>query len=180
MLDFVSVWQRARDGDTLAREQVYGQVYTEARRLAQALWATDTELRPDQCRRLIDKLGERLSGDAALEETLEFIAYGASVLRGVIADLAQTRRELKKRREFGEIVLRSSLLEPHETTDVEILDHLIDQLQDLDPLARMIAELRLYADLDLTEIAEAVRQQPEIVEQRWNEARTLLVDALDG
>jgi RNA polymerase sigma factor (sigma-70 family) len=178
VFDFGASWERARSGDAEAREFVYGQVYTEARRLAQARWAVDELITSEQSRAIIDKVGERVSGELALEETLEFIAYAASVMRGVICDLSETRRKLKKRREFGEMRLATPLLEVEPAADVEVLDHLIDQLQDLDPLARAVVEMRLYADLSIDEIAVALHQQPEPVEQRWTEARTLLQDAL--
>ncbi len=178
MFDFIAAWERARAGDLEAREQVYGQVYTEAHRLAQARWSIDDTISPEQCRALIDKVGERVSGEHALEETLDFIAYAASVMRGVVADLAQTRRKLKKRRDFGELRLATELLPVEPAPDVEVLDHLIDQLQDLDPQARTVVELRLYADLDMNEIALALKQQPEPAERLWSEARTLLLEAL--
>lgn len=179
MHHFVSQWERARNGDAIARDYVYGQVYTEAHRVAQSRWATEEVVTSEQCRQVLDKVGARLSGDSALEETLGFLAYASSVLRGVLADLARTRRKLKKRSELGELRLHSEALPAEPAADVEVLDHLIDQLQDLDPQVRAIAEMRLYADLSTDDIAEALNQQPEPVARQWDEVRSLLLDALD-
>jgi RNA polymerase sigma factor (TIGR02999 family) len=108
-----------------------------------------------------------------------FLAYCAQVMRSVIIDLA--REQLAARRGGGAArvklnteIMQSAAADTDDSLDVLRVHDALGQLRALDPRLESIVEMRYFAGLSESEIAEALQLSVRTVSREWERARALL------
>lgn len=108
-----------------------------------------------------------------------FYAAAADAMRRILVDHARARKSVKRgggrRREPTSL---ADLVAQDDPAAFLAVDEAILRLEEMDPRAGSIVRLRLYAGLEITEVAEALGLPQRTVERDWAYARTWLFEKL--
>ena len=170
-----------RNGDKAAAAEVMTLVYGELRRLAKRYMARERLGHTLQPTALVHELYLRLFAVAPVEwrDRAHLFAVAAQQLRRILIDHA---RSLHRERRGG-TQLRVSLSEVAdwaETRDCEMvaLDDALRQLEELDPRAAQVVELRFFGGLTEREAAEVLSISVATLKRDWDFSRSWLLDQL--
>jgi len=172
---------RCAEGDTQARDALFAELYPGLRRLAHARLREHRDASLLQTTVLVHEAYLRVAGHATrARERAQFMAYAAQIMRSIIADAARAR--LAERRGGGA---------PHLPWDTEQEEHTADgaadilrvheavlALEDADPRAARIVEMRWFAGYEEREIADVLGVTERTVQRSWAKARAILAEAL--
>ena len=166
----------ARDGDHAASERLFAQVYRDLHRLAAR------QLGPGQhgmqATSLVHEAYFRLAKpDAlALSDRVHFFAVAARAMRQLVIDRARARRAEK--RGSGRAIslddVSPEVLGIENNSDVFALAQALDHLAALDPQLAQLVDLRFFAGLELSEIAEITQRSERSLKRDWRKARAFL------
>lgn len=112
--------------------------------------------------------------------TGHFFAVAASAMRKVLIDHARRRRALK--RGFGHVRVSLEVVTDAGTREVEFreLDMLLHRLEEIDPRACRVVELRFFTGLTSEQVAQVLDVSRKTVVQDWARARAWLGRMLTG
>lgn len=165
-------WQ---DGDALARDRVFGQLYHELKRLAAVVLRSEAGHDTLQPTALLNdaliKLIEARNAPAA-EDRGHFVRIVARAMRQILVDRA--RRKLADKRGAGVVPesLDAGIDVPIMANPAELvaLDDALATLAELDPRAASVVELRVFAGLTIDETAQALDISSSSVNREWAHA----------
>ena len=120
--------------------------------------------------------------DTRWHDREHFMALAARVMRQVIVDYARARGTRKR---GGDRIRSVGLGEleaaaPVELVDLLAIDAALGELEAVDERLARVVELRFFAGLTQTEIADAMRVTERTVERDWRKARMFLLRHLEG
>ena len=141
---------------------------------------TDHTLQPTA---LINELYVRLRASAPPNwaNRTHFIAVAAGTMRRILIDYARARAA--QRRGGNQQKIPLDLLEigvACSCDDLIVIDEALSKLEQVDPRAARITEMRFFAGLQETEIAEELGISEITVKRDWNFARAWLASCLEG
>lgn len=167
--------ERAR-GDEEALEQLVAAVYQELRRTARRLIRGEasgftlvaTDLVHEAYLRLFDR-------PASWDDRRHFFGSAAIAMRRVLVDHAR-RKHAGKRIPRDELLPLELSSEPFELPDLDLvaLDRALDRLARVHPRQARIVELRFFAGLSESEVAELLGISRVTVTRDWKVARLRL------
>jgi RNA polymerase sigma-70 factor, ECF subfamily len=179
--DVTTLLAELRRGDEKARDQLVTLVYPELKRIA-ARYLRDE--RPDHSLRptgLVHEVYLRLIGSeqATWQNRAHFFAAVARQMRHLLVDYARARNAAK--RVDGHV--RISLDDVHATAtprgeDLVALDEALSRLEQIDPRASRVVELRFFTGLGEREAAEALKISLATLKRDWSFAKAWLYDQL--
>ena len=110
-----------------------------------------------------------------------FFALAAKSMRQVLVDHARAAQRDKRGGGRLRVTLDERLADPA-TPPPELLDldHVLQELSELDERQGRIVELRFFGGLDVQEIAEVLTLSKSTVEREWRSARAWLGVRLEG
>jgi RNA polymerase sigma factor (TIGR02999 family) len=184
MGDITELLSRARNGDRPAFDTLFQRLYPELRRLAHSRLAQNrrdtlmdtTVLLHDCYLRFLD------GGSLKPADRAHFIAYAAHVMRSIVVDAVRAAQ--RERRGGGaahvplDTAIAEALAQPHE--ELLDIDRALDDLARLEPRLAQVVEMRYFAGMKETEVAEALGVTDRTVRRDWEKARLLLAHALQG
>lgn len=175
---------RWRDGeqtvdDALARE-LYPLLHAIARNQARrnpSLTLSTTELLHETYLRILEQR------NVAWRNRGHFLSIAATVARRVVIDYLRERSAQKRGSGVAAVALG-------DLTDAEVplvndqedwigLDQALTRLQALDPEAARTVELRLFAGLEVDEVAQVCECSPSTIARQWRFARAWLAEQLE-
>jgi RNA polymerase sigma factor (TIGR02999 family) len=174
--------QRAHGGDEVARERLFAVAYEELRSQARAqlrgggrnTLLNTTVLVHESYLRFLN------AGQLTGAERGHFFSYAARVMRSVIVDFARQRQAERRGGDAVHISLNTQLgdnLSAGEDEVVRINDAL-EALQKLDERLVKVVEMRYFAGMTESEIADALEVTDRTVRRDWEKARLLLAASL--
>lgn len=175
---------RWKDGDRAVENQLANAIYPVLRQIASSQLRRNPghlTLRPTA---LVSEAYERIADqkDIAWQNREHFFAIAATVLRRVLIDHVRQQSAIKRGSEttFVELDGPESLDTAADGNLVDwlIADQALNQLQELDPAAARVVEMRLFTGLEVAQIAEVTGASPSTVFRQWRFARAWLADAL--
>jgi RNA polymerase sigma factor (TIGR02999 family) len=179
--DVTTLLAELRRGDDQARNELVTLVYPELRRIAARYLRQE---RPDHTLRstgLVHEVYLRLFGaeQANWQNRAHFFGAVAREMRHLLVDHARARNA-KKRCEGN---VRISLDDVHATADARgedfvALDEALTRLEQIDPRASQIVELRFFTGLSEGETAAALKISISTLKRDWNFAKAWLFDQL--
>jgi RNA polymerase sigma factor (TIGR02999 family) len=187
MGDVTQLLVRARDGDAVALDAVFGVMYPELRKVAHQRLAPhrrdgllDTTALVNEC-----YLRFREAERVAPEDRNHFMAYGSQVMRSIIVDIARQRSAVRRGSGQGAVTLDTDLGDGvlaagdaiPEQQILEIHDAL-EHLERLDERLAKVAEMRYFGGMSDPEIAEVLGITDRTVRRDWDKARVLLARVL--
>lgn len=183
MGDVTQLLQRARDGDTGARDLLFSSIYNELQKLARQKLARKSTLTQLDAPSLVHEAYLRLQHQPELpgQNRRLFFAYAASVMRSVIVDYVRSRDALRRGGGVEIVTLvtgeRQAVFKEQE---VDALDSALKLLKRVDARCHQIVEMRYFAGLTIEEIADVLELSPATVKRDWHKARTFLLDTLQA
>lgn len=168
------VLSRAADGDATAFDTLIPRIYATLRRLAQHQRAREAAHTLETTALVHEAYLKLIASDElAFADRAHLYAYMSRVMRHLLIDHA--RRKKAQKRQAPELTAPQ---DASDIVDVLAIDEALTRLAATDPRLARVAELRLFADLSSTEIAEALDVTARTVERDWLKARTFLAACL--
>jgi RNA polymerase sigma factor (TIGR02999 family) len=183
--DVTSLLRKSAAGDAVAISEVYATLYPELRRIAHS--------RLRQCNGHVSLDTTALVHDGYLKfvqtraldvkSRAHFLAYASTVMRSVIVDLI--RESQAERRGGGrfDLTLNTHIADtsPDTTADEALHVHeALSKLEAIDPRMARVVEMRYFAGLNDSEIAECLGVTERTVGRDWEKARVFLYTLLSA
>jgi RNA polymerase sigma factor (TIGR02999 family) len=182
MDELKALLQRARDGDEEARTKLFAVAYEELRSRARA------QLRDGGRNTLLNTtvlvhesyLRFLQAGQLSGTERGYFFSYAAQVMRSVIVDFARQRQAQRRGGDAIHVSLTTQFAEELVAGDDQVVrnNDALEALQKVDDRLVRVVEMRYFAGMTETEIAEALGVTDRTVRRDWQKARLLLAETL--
>jgi RNA polymerase sigma factor (TIGR02999 family) len=173
---------QARNGDAAASAALINTIYPELRRLAHHYLAGERREHTLQTSDLVHEAWLRLfsSEEVSINDRAHLVALMATQMRRALVDYARHRNAAKGPGSG----IRVSLTGAHELgirpdEDVLALDQALQALEEVDPRAVRVVELRFFGGLAETEAAQALGVSVATLKRDWTFARAWLYDRLN-
>jgi len=166
-------------GQDGASDHLSDLVYDELRRVADRLLGSARGCHTLQPTAVVHEAYLKLAKHNGWTDRQHFQAVAARTVRQVLIDYARHGNRLKRGGGAQRLSLDTSIIggvEP--TTDLLDLHEALEQLEQDDPRAARIVELRFFGDLSMAAIAEHLDTSLRTVEREWRFARAWLVQQL--
>ncbi len=151
--------------------------YPDLRRIAHARLFGAGHITLLQTADVVQEVYLRLAQAGGLHtgDRARFLAYAARVVRSVIVDFVRERGALRRGGDVARITL-DTRVEAQVLGEEQILgiDAALEELRALDAPLAEIVEMRFFAGMSETEIAEATGVSERTVRRHWEKARRLL------
>lgn len=161
-------------GDLEAREKLIGVVYEDLRRRAAAYLRRERVDHTLQPTALVHEAYLRLLGQRRVvwQNRAHFFGIAAQIMRRILVDHAKGRRRKKRFGASMRVTLddRVGAANPREC-DLLVLDQALDELAAIDPQQGRIVELRYFAGLSESEVADVLAVSRSTVTREWQIAR---------
>ena len=172
---------RVAAGDALAQSELLSIVYAELRVLAAHHLRGERAGHTLSPTALVHEVWLRLSGDGSLApaDRRQFFAVAARRMRQVLVDHARHRDAEKRGGPRREPVTLSSLVERDgHNIDALALEQALVQLEQIDARKARVVELRYFAGLEMSDIAQLLEVSRATAQRDWEVARSFLFQAL--
>ena len=170
-----------RHGNLHAQSQLVDLVYPELKRLAQHYMAREKPGHVLQATALVHEAYEQMFGaqPLAVQDRGHFFATAAQQMRRILVDHARETATQKRGGGKARVPLEEALhfgQAPH--TDLLLLDLALQRLEQTDPRAARIIELRYFGGLTEREAADALGVSVSTIKREWEFARAWLYKQL--
>lgn len=169
-----------RSGDRQALSDLFALLYDELSRLAhrerQSVSATLNTTG------LVHEAFVKLAGGSPrpFNDRAHFMAVAATAMRQVLVDLARQRGALKRGSGARPVTIDRLELGHDESLDLALaVDDALQRLRALHPRQAQVVECRIYAGMEINEIAEALGCGTATVKRDWTAAAAWLRTQLD-
>jgi RNA polymerase sigma factor (TIGR02999 family) len=170
--------------DDAAPAQLMSKVYDELRAMARQRLRSE---RPDhtlQTTALVHEAYLKLIGGAALpwQHRAHFFGACANAMRQILVEHARARNARKRGGGVAPEALGDDELVGATSEDLDLVlavDESLDALRAEDPRAAQVVELRFFAGLEMSEIAQAMQTSERTVHRDWAFARARLLQMFD-
>ncbi len=177
-----TLFQRLREGDASAREELFPLVYEELRRLARGHMAQQRASHTLQATALVNEAYLKMcrpEGGSAWVDREHFLRLAATAMRQILVDHAR-KRGADKRREPGERVELEGLVAEFERRSggLVALDLALERLAARDPELVKLVELRFFGGHEIADAAALLGISERTAARRWKTARLYLAGEL--
>lgn len=157
-------------------------VYDQLRAIAQIRMATENPGHTLQATGLVHEVFLRLVGDRQLpwQNRAHFYAASAQAMRRVLLDHAKAKGRQKRGAGLQKMPLNvADLAAAQNPEEILALDDALRRLEEQNPEAAQVVQLRFYAGLSVDQTAEVMDLSPRTVDRRWKFARAWLFKSLE-
>jgi RNA polymerase sigma factor (TIGR02999 family) len=172
--------QQANAGDERAMEQVISLVYGELHRLASRVMSGEQTGHTLQTTALVHEAYLRLFGGEPVKpkDSKHFFALAAKQMRRIVVDHARAKKAQKR---GGVKISLDDLCQVSEKPDGNLveLDDALAELEEQDPEAAKVVELRFFGGYTEEEVAGVLAVSVAKVRRDWEFARAWLYHRLD-
>lgn len=176
---WLAAWQK---GDDEARDQLFSVVYPRLRRVASRFLQQERADHTLEPAALVNEVALRLldSGAIAYNDRTHFFALAAQMMRRILIDHARSAAAVKRGGVQHRVNLSSieGWLAAPESADVLVLDQALSRLEEVDPRAARVVELRFFGGLLEQDVADILGVSTITVKRDWRVARAWLIDQL--
>lgn len=172
----------ARRGDEGAFSQLYESLYRDLRLLAHAQLRAHDRITMLETTALVHESFMRLAatGQVAPSDRNHFLAYSARVMRSIIVDFVRRAHAQRRGGQQCRVTLDTSIEDIADSRDADLLriSEALEELTSVDPRAARVVEMRYFAGMADTEIANVLDVTERTVQRDWAKAKLLLQAAL--
>lgn len=170
-----------RAGDARAKDELVTRVYPELRRIAAHYMRQERPGHTLRTTGLVNEVYLRLFGKTAIDwqNRAHFFAAVAREMRHILVDYARARNA--KKRPDGNVLVSLSdvdVAEAGREEDLVALDEALSRLEQVDPRASRVVELRFFTGLSERETAEVMEISISTMKRDWSFAKAWLFDQL--
>jgi RNA polymerase sigma-70 factor (ECF subfamily) len=116
-------------------------------------------------------MGQR---EVAIKDRGHFFALAATVMRRILVDHARARLAARRGGGAGKITLRDTAAVTQPDTDLLAIDEALERLESVDTRKARVVEMKFFAGLTESEIAEALGVGRATIERDWAFAKSWL------
>jgi RNA polymerase sigma factor (TIGR02999 family) len=182
MSEITQLLQRVNEGDAVAREPLFAALYQDLRQLARSrLRRSETITLLDTTSLVHESYLRYLNAhELSFGDRGKFFAYAASVMRSIVVDEVRKRHAERRGGSAEHVELDTGSTNELATDDDQIVrvHEALDDLAALEPRLARVVEMRYFAGLSETDIAQALGVTERTIRRDWDKARSLLFDAL--
>lgn len=182
MTGVTQILDRIESGDQTADEQLLPLVFAELRKLAGNRLAHEAQGQTLQATELVHEAYLRLvDGDTTQHWNSRghFFAAAAKAMRRILVERARQKKSHKRGGDLRKQQLSlNELLEPEKLVDREALDQALDELEQANPPAAKVVEMRYFAGLSAAETAAALGVSERTAQRCWVYAIAWLLEEL--
>jgi RNA polymerase sigma factor (TIGR02999 family) len=180
--DFTELVERAQRGDRAAVDQLFAATYADLQALARLRLRSSPRLTVLDTVGLVNESYVRLVQAQRLrpQDRAHFVRYAARAMRSVVVDYVRKRHAERRGGNQARVELTTDIAEEHSAGETEILKvhDALAALEDSDPRAVEVVEMRYFAGMTEPEIAQALNVGERTVRRDWARAKLLLAEAL--
>jgi len=178
--------QQARQGDLTAYDQVLPLVYAELRDIAAKHMRHERESHTLQPTALVHEALLRIVGvNGQFDDRVHFLRTASRAMRHILVDYARAR-SAARRGNVLMVTFDEALAAPigdgtdaqDRALDMLALDAALEELAIAEPRCAQVVELRIFAGLDVTEVARLLDVSTPTVKRDWAFARAWLATRL--
>ncbi len=165
------------EGDDAARERLMSLVYDELRRIAGAQLRGERRNHTLQATALVNEAYVRLVDQTRVQwrNRAHFFGIAAQLMRRILVDHARRQRAAKRGGGATMLAINEEIAAgPERDFDLVALDDALEQLQEFDPRAARLVELRFFGGLTIEETGEVLGLSPATIKREWSTARAWL------
>jgi RNA polymerase sigma factor (TIGR02999 family) len=185
MPDITELIIKSNSGDSAAKSQLFQDLYAELHRLArsQLYRANPVVLNGSlDTTMLLHESYLKLENAKQIEAKNRghYFAYAAKTMRSVIVDLVRERMTERRGSGAFPVTLNTNIAESIAQRDEDWIriNEALEQLATVDERLVQVVEMRFFAGLTETEIAEILGVSDRTVKRDWEKARLLLAAEL--
>jgi len=169
-----------RRGDRSALDQLLATAYTELHGIAERHMSRERADHTLQPTALVHEAFLRLVGGVTLpfEDRLHFFRAASQVMRRVLVDHARARNAAKRGSDLRVTLDDASGAVTNRSIDLLVLDDALTRLAAVEPRWAQVVELRFFAGLEVTEVADALGVSAPTVKRDWRFAKAWLASEL--
>ena len=173
--EITSLLRRLRSGDRAAEDRLIQKAYPELHRIAEAHFRHERAGHLLQPTALVNEAWQKFVALDAVElsDRVHFLSLCSRLMRQILVDHA-------RRRATHERVVESMRIDDRIEPDTLDLDVALRKLEESQPRAARVVELRYFGGLSTEEIAECLEVSPATVKRDWVAARAWLYGQLHG
>jgi len=170
----------AEAGEPVDMEALLPLVYDQLRRIAQREMNTERSGHTLQATALVHEAYLKLAGAGlSWKSKSHFYRAAAESMRRILVDHARSRGREKRGGDRKRVAMSlADLVTNSSPAEFLAVDEAIRRFREAEPRAGSVAQLRLYAGLNIAETAEALGIPQRTVERDWSYARTWLYKEL--
>src|ERR1051326_2595325 len=179
MSDITKLLSAARGGDAEAESKVFSLLVSDLRRLAHQRLSRTKPCTLLETTALVHEAYLRVhrAGYVQFVDRSHFLAYAARVMRSVIVDFVRKRGMTKRvDADVTDMVDRAGV--PSGEDEILRVDRALEELAKVSERLVKVVEMRYFAGMKETEIAEALSLTERTVRRDWDKARMVLATAL--
>jgi RNA polymerase sigma factor (TIGR02999 family) len=180
--DITGLLIKWRDGDDQARDALFAAVYPQLRQIAARFLQRERRDHTLEPGAMVNELYLRVFGGQpiAYENRAHFFAVAAETMRRILIDYARARVAEKRGGEQRRVPLADDLGSSAALPIEQLLDldTFLSQLEQADPRAARVVELRFFGGLREEDIAEVLQVSVITVKRDWKAARAWLAARL--
>lgn len=179
--DITVLLRRLEAGEARAESELLPLVYEQLRELAARHLRGERSGHTLTPTALVHEAYLRMSTDASLapQDRRQFFAIAARRMRQVLVDHARHRDAAKRGGPQREAVTLSALSEDGESPlDALALEQALTRLEAMDERKVRVVELRYFAGLEMSDIAQVLGISRATAQRDWEVARAFLFEAL--
>ena len=171
---------KAAKGDRNAEAELLDVVYRELRQTAAAYLARERRDHTLQATALVHETYLRLAGqlDRDWQNRSHFFGVAAHLMRLILVDHARANRAEKRGGDIRRVSLeeldRPRLFAPDQYEGIIAIDEALTEMEQLDPRAARVVELRFFADLTFQEASDVLGVSARTAKDDWQFARVWL------
>jgi RNA polymerase sigma factor (TIGR02999 family) len=184
MQSITELLSRCQSGDTAALQALYAQLYPDIKRVARARLAHSGGVVGLNTTALVHEGFLRMADQAGLNGATrgQFFAYVGQVLRSVVIDHLRSQNRDKRGGDVVMVTLSAAAdvpAAPAAAANLVAIDQALQRMQQIDPALHELLEMRAFAGLTLTELAELRAVSSRTINRDLLKARALLQLLLD-
>ena len=184
MAELTILIHKAQQGDAVAQQAVFTQLYNDLKRIAHARLAGSGRQTFLDTSALINETYLRLTQAKELvpESRGQYLAYASRAMRSIIVDFVRARSAERRGGQAERVTLNPAIIDSAPSGEEEIMQvhEALQELSAVEPRLVTVVEMRYYGGLTEQEIATALGVTERTVRRDWRKARLLLAAAIGG
>lgn len=178
--ELTALLARWSDGDVAARDELFGVVYAELRRLARGYMGRERVDHTLQPTALVHEAFVGLSQGAPVSwaDRSHFFRVAARAMRRILVDHGRGVAAVKRGSGQKDQLLDEQVAIPGIDVEMLALDEALTRLGGFDERLLQVVELRFFAGLGIEEVAELLGVSSRTVKRDWRSARAWLLAEL--
>ncbi|MEM7309688.1 MAG: ECF-type sigma factor [Planctomycetota bacterium] len=174
--------QRMREGDDMARDELFDFIYKDLRSLAERIFGAQPRDQTLQPTALVHEAYIRLAGNTqqTYEDRQHFLCVAAMAMRQLITDQARARNAQKRGGGMERVMIEPGDVSSSSPDGIDLLalDEALTELARLDERQCRVVEMRFLAGLTADETAQALGISSRTVRLDWSVAKRFLASRL--